>query len=716
MRKAFLPLLIALLAPLMMAGDYVPDQLSHTDQTKVTIETWDNISRDLGPERPYVDDAVPRFAVEFDDGRLIPYSTGQIQAFGRRGLPVTLAINASSIGTGGNHLSWNQIRDLINHFENRWNSKLEIANHSYNNMNGVAPAAMGYKTLVTEFDSTPIVAELGIKYRPKLFVLPGDGNIYPWARRHKDAMIALLDSLGYSYANMSASGQRDSSVIASHVPSVVVQSQQATVNYATYFTRPGYNREPLWMFTGVDLDLGNYVVERKGGVSSRGTTGWLMGSGTGGQHPLRLLGTNNAGVQWDNTFAFVLYQLLGNNMGCRFVMHDSVQTCGGTFGGATGDSTAGNVIGLADASITNQGHFSPDYIAYTLYELQKQGMLLVVTSSEFYEWALSRYKPGTDLINNPGCIVPQFAINDTAGVHYLWPQGFGANGRSTGTWAAGTTAQSTTHTGFSLSGKFNLLAADSPTTLIGPTVTGYLGRKGGYKFPTATNKTLNFEFAQLPPGRYRFSFPTNNNTFSGAFNAKAFNLSCAVKFIRSSIGWDNGGALAYGDTLLTWREWSTTLAFVQHEPAGIWSIRGMEFLVPNELPEWTPIVEATNTYAVPSLATATNTRTSILVIGAKVGDIAQVSYSTDLKGDIMTSYVAIADTAYVVVSNQTAGTVAPDAGTMRVRVLRPMILPQAIFKQIVATNDWSATWSMNGNGLGTAQTLSCPRLIYQGPQ
>lgn len=71
-----------------------------------------------------------------------------------------------------------------------------------------------------------------------------------------------------------------------------------------------------------------------------------------------------------------------------------------------------------------------------------------------------------------------------------------------------------------------------------------------------------------------------------------------------------------------------------------------------------------------SLADGTGVTTTVTVTGAVLGDLVVASFSLDLQGIIMTSYVSAADTVSVRFQNETAGVIDLGNGTITAKVLR----------------------------------------------
>jgi len=69
-----------------------------------------------------------------------------------------------------------------------------------------------------------------------------------------------------------------------------------------------------------------------------------------------------------------------------------------------------------------------------------------------------------------------------------------------------------------------------------------------------------------------------------------------------------------------------------------------------------------------SIATGGSATTSFSVTGSALGNFVQPSFSLDLQGLTLTSYISAADTVTAVLANNTAGAVDLASGTLKVRV------------------------------------------------
>jgi hypothetical protein len=79
------------------------------------------------------------------------------------------------------------------------------------------------------------------------------------------------------------------------------------------------------------------------------------------------------------------------------------------------------------------------------------------------------------------------------------------------------------------------------------------------------------------------------------------------------------------------------------------------------------VLNGSKTYDPPSLATGTQTTTTVTLTGAALGDYVQASFSLDLQGVVLSAYVSAANTVTVVMLNMTGGTLDLASGTLKVR-------------------------------------------------
>lgn len=79
-----------------------------------------------------------------------------------------------------------------------------------------------------------------------------------------------------------------------------------------------------------------------------------------------------------------------------------------------------------------------------------------------------------------------------------------------------------------------------------------------------------------------------------------------------------------------------------------------------------PPITGTAAWSPGSLASGSQTSTTVTATGASLGDFAQVSLDVDLQDQIVTAYVSAADTVTVVLLNETGGSI--DLGAVSVNV------------------------------------------------
>ncbi len=563
--------LAAFLVPLVALTLTAQTPLGISKQGDEVVGGYEDFSRhirDLTDARPTVDSAIPWVAVRFDDNRDGAYDNGEIAGFLRLGIPVTLAINADQMGTAGNS-TWGEIRDLIALSHQFEGAEIEIAQHG--NTNLAEGLETTYKELIDNLttgtrtnatESNEIERELGGHMVPRVYVQPGDPAPKTFAMRNRGVMASVLDSLNFEFALMTHSAADSTGMVFNH-PHALATDQLTTPNQIWGF-RPGDVHDPYFMPEAFTVDLGNRVVERSGsewteryGIT---TSSWLLKdkSGVGGSPDL------DGETTWQN----LLYSRLGSNLGFVVAMHDSAATDAETPTGLTGVSV---------------GHFSPAHIAGTLKRLEERGHIKLVTLSDWCRWVTSGgYRPGTDLIANPGMLMPQFDIGDTSGVEYnyirgLGSLGFAANAHS-GLSSGGTlaTLKIGTNAKYIRTGDTGANSTH-PAERVGASVTGYAGRPGGLLMASTGISQLTVGIGQLAPGRYRFSIMTSAEN---DLTIKELHLSVASKAFQAELSWENGGASVYTDTLVTYT-FRDIDRVITENAGGQWHELPLEFVIPD---------------------------------------------------------------------------------------------------------------------------------------
>jgi hypothetical protein len=83
-----------------------------------------------------------------------------------------------------------------------------------------------------------------------------------------------------------------------------------------------------------------------------------------------------------------------------------------------------------------------------------------------------------------------------------------------------------------------------------------------------------------------------------------------------------------------------------------------------------PVMHGEVAYNPPSMATGTETTTTVTVNGAALGDFVQVSFGVDTQGIKLFARVSAANTVTVTLRNDTGGTLDLSSGTLRARVTK----------------------------------------------
>lgn len=516
---------------------------------------------DYAPDKPtspqLVDSAIPRVYVVFWDGRDGDADNviGQVQSFLRRGLPVALGLVTDSVGTSG-FLTWDEIRGL-QRFAYSKGTSLHFIQHTNSNLSDT-PASLTHEDIVNDFETSAFLDEVG--YRVRVAGIPGGDARFNWHRRNIHYVADTLDSLGIWYTIGSA--RRDSTQSVSHIAAQYNFNDQVGTrsNYLDDTIlrggRPGQNiwRHDLPLPSG---DLGQLVVERTAytgpyepyeATSGDTFTSYGQERFTGIEPPRAaewtLTGngaTANAGGVWNRTWAWFYSRSLALNYGFGVATHDSAEA----------SDLATPPTGISDAEYA-AGAWSPEHIAWTLAMLQAKGHIKVVGVEEWAEWITGEWAPGTDLIDNPYCEIPQFAIGDTllATSEYPWIRGLSDQGAA----LSGQSAINFPIRQFSIEQTGGVAKWDrggvDPHVAAGKMVTGVRGRAGGISMNGTNPNIIRLTKGGLPPGKYSFSMDINAANTVNIFDFQTANLIRGFKLNASA---ETGFAPAYSDSLMLWK-------------------------------------------------------------------------------------------------------------------------------------------------------------------
>lgn len=549
---------------------------------------------DYVPEKPtspqLVTDAIPRVYVRFDDGRAGQDPNNpvkkQMAAYLRRGLPVAMALNADNIGTAG-YMTWEDIRELQD-YARSFNTTLHIMQHT--NGNFETPFSATHEDIVNELKVDEIVRELA--YRPRYIVLPGDAARQEWYRRNREYFQSVADSLGLWFINSII--PTDSTSTTSLNPSQInldgfgaAESNFILGGSFVQYARPSMGIARNELPSGITDIAGQAVVERIAYTGPSDNAERLVGESiisygqrhiTGVKPPRTSTWTltgsaaaSASGAAFGGTLQYYISTRLAGNYGFVIVGHDS------TYGATS------SITGVTDGEYQDGG-WSHEHVAWVLAMLQKKGHIKVVGPEEWALWVTGEYAPGTDLIANPYCIIPQYDIGDTLGAtsEYPWVRGLSVIGTQAGVqpnttmWIRDLDVEQTGNVA-----KYDRTALNNPYDLIGVSVSGVRGRSGSITLNGSTGPAIiRIGQGNLKPGRYRFSmsmFNSNDPTIGD------FHIAQKIKGYKLNASAEAGYAPAYNDTLLQymWQDENVVLDFSGATELNTWG----DFFIPFEFPK-----------------------------------------------------------------------------------------------------------------------------------
>ena len=495
---------VLLFAAVVAAGGYVPG-FNDASVDSVMGEGFVESNR-------LVNDPTPWFAVRLDDGRQEQFdythdggstAIGVAYAFLAYEVPISLSLNYNSLDAGGK-LTTAEVQQIISDF-NAAGVGIEIVQHTDDNY--ASGDATTYEQLVDAIDPSELEAAFGMDV--VTYAQPGDALDFMYENRA--SIMRIADSVGIKWADIGYGGQdyNPHANWGSHVSYDAQSNPPTGIGYSGALW-PGVSENPLWMPPAATWDLGNKVVERPAVASGPYQyDGYTILADRTGNDPVN---------DWAKTVRSELMAKIANNWGQVIALHDSVA-----------------------GAVDHVGEFSPLHLAKTLDALRDEGMLNLGTCSQVYEWANSRYAPGTDLVGNFNSTNPQFAIADTIGIEYGWIKGWGSPWSASATWVD-------IHGGLDIPNGINAKSTRGvgwPGDVTGAAVTGgFRGRPGGAKMTTEGNN-LRFYRNQLPEGYYEFRLYNSHDQIQ----AKEMGTALVGKYAKTIHGMTNP-AKAFGDTMM----------------------------------------------------------------------------------------------------------------------------------------------------------------------
>ena len=562
MKKAFL--IAACLAAILVGvssgqNGYIPG---------TSGSRFDSLTLSNSTAFPGRDNTIKVF-VRFDDGRddvakragTGAEGTGIGYSFARRGLPFGLALNYKQLGGSGD-MTVSEVQNLIDYAEAR-GSQVEIMQHGNTNFGGIGASYalwdtfQTYQRLIDEL--TPAGLESAFGKKVTAFISPGDGGeingVPGFVASNYGVIKSVLDSLGIEYAQWGLSSEVHGSF--SIVPAVTGGTEAigtlASQNLMN-FLKPGMIIDPHNFPENFTTDLNTMAVERDASDIDCSCDDWTLNADTAIDP-----GANDA---YDKTFRWWYSRRMGAGAGFGIALHDSVNSQNAISGGPY------------------TGSFSHDAIAAILKKLEDQGFIDVVTPSEWYEWMLGSYAKGTDLIGNNYALIPHMEIGDSVGIDAPFPTGWASVADES--QAYGTALNSLMVAGWVEDpGTEGQITGYYTASTVGPDVPGFGG--GGAHVPTGH---FRWNMPNLPPGRYLFSFLTNNQ--GSTIQSVDSWILAKMKYQKYETAWTQTNMSAWQDTFIVWQGSDVTGSAVLNAGLGAGDIQTprFEFSLPRDMPSF----------------------------------------------------------------------------------------------------------------------------------
>lgn len=465
------------------------------------------------------DNPIPIIAVRFDDGRddLVDdgNGTGMYKPFLDLGIPVSLALSYDQLGTAGK-ATVAQVQTILDEFDAA-GVDVEIVHHFDNGLTGAA--SMTWAELLDECNPSELVSAFGRPVNAAAF--PGSPETILFVRRQFAALREALEAGGIEYMDAAYGGPTASTDSIPHTgwhyrDATNVTTPDLGADRALY---PGVTDDPYQLPVVQTIDLGNFWVERD--LSEE----W--GNDRYDDWTILADGSGDPVADWEKSFARLYSLYIGNGWGGVWAMHDSA--------------------GAADPNYTYDGEFSPHKVAWVLDQLRDAGYIRLGTVSEAYEWALSRWAPGTELVMDK-LDFPMFDIGDSSGVEVAWLPGWGTPGSGGPNWAAGV-GGGVGNWSAGINAKYDRTGNFPPDLVNTGTLTGYRGKAGAFRHETTNNANrMIVQRGNLPPGRYEFHYAKSGNALTQIRDYKFVLAGKAARVgAAMTAGW------VFSDTLLVLR-------------------------------------------------------------------------------------------------------------------------------------------------------------------
>ena len=398
------------------------------------------------------DDMIPRFSIRFDDMGSRPDLDTMAESFLSQGIPVSIGVNAWSVGADDStqiaailaserqhdtnvewyqHTNGNMVPNRVWSGGNRPGNPGPRSN-SYITLNSIPTTDIRYYSAwhwndwVAELDPTPIIRLTG--ERPTFVVWPGDGspNRRRYVQQNVEMFEALFDTLGYDFG-ITGITANDSlmSTLYGGVPDDVVT--EGTFLQPFMFAEWPASKVLMPMPSTRDLSDEFYVERFAPGDTGApswvpaGTTRWTLrgnvtpwydGAGTA------FTDYSIGGARF--TFRWQYTRGIATGGGDSFVFHSIVDTDASPIT-ATYPSTpavGGTLVG---------SRIDLDYMAAACAQLEAEGLAKFVTVSEHVKWLASRPgKPGMMIAGSEDFKFPWAAIGDSAGCEFPYLAGIGS--------------------------------------------------------------------------------------------------------------------------------------------------------------------------------------------------------------------------------------------------------------------------------------------------
>jgi hypothetical protein len=526
----------------------------------MTPELFEQMTVDNTSGHRLVSDYKSRIAVRWDDIRDGAYFD---IIYGLQiGVPISIAVIEDNIDAAGFMTTGNLTQIQVT--ADSTGTPLEWTMHSKDIFggDGADPSDLTWANMQAQFNPTAIEAVVGQDIVS--WSATGNPTALAWIKANRTMVYTELANNGIKYADCGYGGMAVSGNVVWNGNGVSANLDGGPVlGTIAGFIKPGHHNDPYFLPGAIAGDLGTRFIE---------TGTW--------QYHEQPTGTPVADTHWKSSIGHPVYSAIGMGAGLVVALHDSLDTYN-IMAADTGDISWIEAVPAAGEIDTDdvEGAWSAKLFMDWLKDLEDASLVDLVLCKEIYEWGLSDYEEGVNLLTfADGFKSPATIVGDTLGIEFPWFAGLGAPGVDNASWTAGM-VNSGFDQGLGDVGKYDR-AQDDPWDLNIEEAQGLNGRTAWTYSPSVAVGWTDFLIGSLPPGEWLFGFSTDNAGTSHSTRYLTLGLSYVKMQINSS--WTGSMTPSYEDSIQVLNSYNQNITFAETVQANDSSSMFVHFTVPRD--------------------------------------------------------------------------------------------------------------------------------------